>query len=222
MYSFFYLAISYFILFIAYLILHLADNAAVRLLVMEYFYINVLSLLFSEIFIITVILMFSSFMSSSSETAWSPRCAVEKTRLRTMRPPLPSPKLRLHLSPPARWPPLDLYPLLSPQCPICPCTPRDPTLPSSTTFYWPILLTYLSMCLHCSGTTTRFWWDWHHQEPPCVFSIHFNYGKSSAGLTEFNPAPRGCCLCDDPTEPIPSSPLPKTHIIGENLIHHTA
>ena len=39
------------------------------------------------------------------------------------------------------------------QHPICSRTPRDPPPPSSTTFYWPILLTYLSMCLHCSGTT---------------------------------------------------------------------
>ncbi|KAG7228118.1 hypothetical protein INR49_013401, partial [Caranx melampygus] len=37
--------------------------------------------------------------------------------------------------------------------PSVPRTPRDPLPPSTTMFYWPILLTYLSMCLHCSGTT---------------------------------------------------------------------
>lgn len=159
------------------------------------------------------------FSHSSSETAWSPRCAVAETHLEMTRPRPPLyPKLRPHPSPPARWPPLDLHPPphLPFQRPICSRTPRDPPPPSSTTFYWPILLTYLSMCLHCSGTTAPLVGLTWSRASMCTFNP-FNHGKCSAGFTEFNPAPRGCCPCDDPTEHIPTPHHPK-HMIGEILI----
>lgn len=113
------------------------------------------------------------FLASSSETAWSLRCVVEKTRLATTRPPpVPSPKLRLHPSPPARWPPLD------------PCPPPPPfSVPSVPThlgthhrqaalrsFGQPSWLT--SPCVFTVAARLHLRWDWHTQEPACVFSIH--------------------------------------------------
>lgn len=62
--------------------------------------------------------------TSSSGTAWSQRCAVEKTHLATMMPPA-LPRLSLHLSPPARWPPLDLHILFPPfKVPSVPAHPQ--------------------------------------------------------------------------------------------------
>lgn len=62
--------------------------------------------------------------TSSSGTAWSQRCAVEKTHLATMTPPA-LPRLSLHLSPPARWPPLDLHILFPPfKVPSVPAHPQ--------------------------------------------------------------------------------------------------
>lgn len=139
---------------------------------------------------------------------------MERTRLEMMRlEPLLSPKPRLHPFLPARWPPLDLCPpaQLPPQRPICPCTPRDPPPPSSTMFFWPILLTYLSTCLHCSGKTAPLVGLTYSRASVCIFNP-FNHGKCSAGFTEFDPASSRCCSGDDPTEHIPSSPLPiETH-----------
>lgn len=191
----------------AYLILRFADNISF-IEGCEYFihYWVVRRCIVTE----PILMFFFFFWATSSETAWSPRCAVERIRLEMTKPPPPlSPKLSLHPSLPARWPPLDLYPLTSLQCPICPCTSRDPPPPSSTKFFfWPILLTYLSMCLHCSGTITPLVGLTYWRASMSIFNP-FNHGKCSAGFTEFNPASRGCCPCDDPTEHIPGSSLPQ-------------
>ena len=48
--------------------------------------------------------------------------------------------------------------------------------------YWPILLTYLSMCLHCPGTTTLSVGLTISRVSMCIFNP-FNHGKCSAGLT---------------------------------------
>lgn len=150
---------------------------------------------------------------------------MERTHLEMMKPPPPPPlKPRLHLYLLARWPPLDLPttplnptpnpPLLQLilfHVPSVPCTPRDPLPPSTTMFYWPILLTYLSMCLHCSGTTAPLVGLTYSRASMCILNP-FNHGKCSAGFTEFNPASGECCPCDDPTEHIPRSPPQKnTH-----------
>ena len=104
---------------------------------------------------------------------------------------------------------------LPPERPICPCTPRDSPWPSSTTFFWPILLTYLSTCLHCSGTTAPLVGLTYLRASMCIFNP-FNHGKCSAGITEFNPASTiQLNIFQAPHDP-------QKHKTGENFIQKTA
>lgn len=117
------------------------------------------------------------FCFSSSGTAWSPRFAVERTRLETMTPPrLPlPPKPRLHLYPPVRWPRLNLPTPTPPQfllftVPSVPahqgtlhCQAVLCCIGQSSWLTSPCVFTAVAQ-LHLSG-------DWHAEEPACVFWI---------------------------------------------------
>ncbi len=166
----------------------------------------------------TVNLMLIFFLASSSETAWSPRCAVEKTRLATTRPPpVPSPKLRLHPSHPARWPPLDPYPSSPPfSVPSVPAHwgthHRQAALRSIGQSSW-----LTSPCVFTVAAQLHLWWDWHTQEPACVFSIHLiveSVQLASQSLTWHQGGVVRVVIQLNTFQ----APHYSKHIIGENLI----
>lgn len=106
-------------------------------------------------------------LTSSSETAWSPQCAVEKIRLERMMPAL-SPKPRLHLSLPARWLLLDPSLLLH-QLHLSRSRPGTHRRQAANAFNGPILLTYLSNCPRCS------WHNCNHGGTNSVRSQHLHF-----------------------------------------------
>lgn len=105
---------------------------------------------------------------SSSETAWSPQCAVERTHSEMMRPPPQSPKPRLHPSPPARWPLLDpSLPLLSASS--VPSHQGTHHRRASIRSIGRFLRTHLLSCPRCSWCSCQLQGD-RNQRPACPLS----------------------------------------------------
>lgn len=127
-------------------------------------------------------------LSPSSETTWSPQSAAEKTHLATTKRQPLSPRPSLHLSPPARWPLLDLYPVLP--------SFNVPSVPAhlETHHHQTVLHSFgqsswlTSPCAVTVVAQVHVWWVL--RASMCIFNP-FNNGKCSAGFTELTLASQG-------------------------------
>ena len=87
---------------------------------------------------------------------------------------------------------------------------RQATLCSIGQSFW-----LTSPCVFTAAERPRLWWDWHTQEPACIFSTHLimeSVQLASQSLTWH----QGVVMIQLNT--FQAAHYPKKHIIGENLI----